>query len=180
MIIGIAGKALAGKTTAANYIADRYGFKRIGFADPLKRGLAEFTGLPLRMFYDQDIKNIDIPEYNNKSLRQMMQFVGTDCFRNNFGKDFWIRRMVREIPDLEKKGITKIVIDDIRFQEEAEMIMGFHGPVIFITRPGTEKDSHASEQLAVGYDYLIDNDKDIPALLEKVKRIYEQKTICKL
>ena len=168
--IGIAGKANAGKTTAANYIADKYDFRRVAFADPLKKGLAEFTGLPLRMFYDQNIKNIDIPEYNNTSLRYMMQFVGTECFRDNFGENFWINRMLLEIENLSKEGIDNIVIDDIRFKEEAEMVKELGGYVIFITRPdeNTIRSSHRSEALKVKHDYHIDNDGDLSKLFAVV------------
>ena len=169
-IIGITGKANAGKTTAANYIADKYDFRRVAFADPLKKGLAEFTGLPLRMFYDQNIKNIDIPEYNNTSLRYMMQFVGTECFRDNFGINFWVNRMLLEIENLDKEGVDNIVIDDIRYQEESEMVKELGGYVIFITRPDENaiRSSHRSEALDVKYDYHVDNDGDLAKLFADV------------
>ena len=169
-IIGIAGKANAGKTTAAEFIANKYDFRRVAIMDPLKKGLAEFTGLPLQMFYDQDIKEIDIPEYNNKSLRYMMQFVGTECFRNNFGSDFWVNRMLLEIESLNKEGVGNIVIDDIRFQEEAEMVKELCGDVIFISRPDENsiRSSHRSEALAVGYDHHVDNDGDLEKLFSDV------------
>jgi hypothetical protein len=37
MIIGLMGNARVGKDTFANHLAERYGFTRIGLADPLKR-----------------------------------------------------------------------------------------------------------------------------------------------
>jgi len=37
MIVGLTGQAQAGKDTTAEYLKEKYGFERIGMADPMKR-----------------------------------------------------------------------------------------------------------------------------------------------
>ena len=37
MLVGICGKAGAGKDTVGDYLIDKYGFKKIALADPIKR-----------------------------------------------------------------------------------------------------------------------------------------------
>ena len=73
-----------------------------------------------------------------------MQIVGTDCVRNMIKSDFWVHRM-RESIRLSQHDV--VVIDDVRFRDEAELIKEMGGYVYLVRRPGGPQPPwHASEQ----------------------------------
>lgn len=135
-IIGITGKAGSGKTTAANVLADR-GFKKLSFATPLKE-IAKAFGCS----GEEDDRN-----------RELYQKLGTDVGRW-YDKDIWVKKMAQRILDIEEASIayqdqTMIVIDDVRFDNEAMLIKKLDGFVIELKGSGYYKSgslaSHASE-----------------------------------
>jgi hypothetical protein len=73
----------------------------------------------------------------------MLQLLGTEFGRNLITNDIWVRVLEAKIePD------DQIVIDDIRFPNEAEMIKGKGGKIVRVTRVGQELgmvDTHVSE-----------------------------------
>lgn len=60
MIIGVSGFKSSGKDTVANYLVEKYNFKRISFADPLKDMVAEL--------FDVDRRDLDNPKKKECSL----------------------------------------------------------------------------------------------------------------
>lgn len=54
--IALTGIAHSGKDTVANYLVDKYGFRKIGFADPLKRVTMELFGLTEAQVYNNTLK----------------------------------------------------------------------------------------------------------------------------
>lgn len=142
-LIGFAGPVGSGKTTAAKAT----GFKRTYFAEPLKKCVRD-----LFLFSDEQLYTLEGKEAVDarwgKSPREIMQHFGTEYIRANFD-NFWVRRMAMELLNLRTQGFNNIVIDDVRFENEAAMIRGAGGVVIHIDRPGparTSKSDHASEQ----------------------------------
>lgn len=57
MILSLSGKSLAGKDTTADVLVDRFGFKKLSWADPLKEMCSEVFDIPIRYFYDTDLKD---------------------------------------------------------------------------------------------------------------------------
>lgn len=96
-VVAISGWSTSGKDTLANLLIKEYGFKRIGFADPLKDNVARDFNLDRASLDDQNLKNqplLDMPV----SLR--------DGFTKNLGAF-----MVREFRTKDGKicGIGKFV-----------------------------------------------------------------------
>jgi dephospho-CoA kinase len=113
VIIGIHGKARSGKTTAANYLIEHYGFMRMSFGDTLKEAVNLIFNIPMTELYS---------DKKDAFTRDVLQKLGTDCCRT-LDPDVWVKSVGRRLDELHKyKPNAKIVIDDIRFPNEFELL----------------------------------------------------------
>lgn len=141
-LIGIAGRAGAGKNTVAEMIP---GAAVFGFADPLYAGLAAMLGVPENILRNR--RNKDTPlKWLGKSPRELMQALGTEWGRGMVAQDLWLRIAKQRI---ETYGGT-IVFSDVRFDNEAEWIRNQGGEVWLVegepkTSIGFDAADHVSE-----------------------------------
>jgi hypothetical protein len=56
IVLGISGWKKSGKDTAAEFLVSDCGYRRVSFADPLKRQSAEIYGIDLESMFDQNKK----------------------------------------------------------------------------------------------------------------------------
>lgn len=172
-LIGITGFAGVGKDTLAEGL-QLQGYRQYSFAGPLKAGCAELFGIPLDTFSNQDYKE-EVHPYWNISPRKIAQFVGTEFFRDQITKllpdleqSFWISRLEWElIQQYDSPDQVKVVISDVRFQDELDWIISKGGKIIHLTRPGRDGtvglSNHRSEssldysELEVGKNYFTYN-----------------------
>jgi hypothetical protein len=126
-IIGITGKKFHGKDTIGDYYVKK-GYTRIAFADTLKEACKLIFGLTHEQLYGDKKEVID--EYWKKTPREIMQYVGTDLFRNQFDENIWINSLRRKMISSDKK----YVITDVRFDNEATMIKDIGGIIIKVNR----------------------------------------------
>jgi hypothetical protein len=165
-IIAFTGLAQSGKTTAANAFIS-IGYDRMSFAEPLKAMVRCLTSC-----VDKDARPHALC---GKTLREVYQTLGTDWGRNMVGDNIWIQagrsRIETLLGDVESDIIRGIVIDDIRFDNEAELIRSMGGIVIEITRPSTPQMEHASEAGISRdlIDYVFANEGDIATLQHQVR-----------
>ena len=139
-IIGLSGPAFVGKTTIADSLT---GYTKRSYAEPLKTALTVLTGLPEKTFYDKDEKLIPRDLFNGKTSREVMQLFGTEFCRHMIAEDFWLKLMSKK---LTEHPHTKFVIDDVRFDDEADLIRSLGGVVVELARDGVEyANDHASE-----------------------------------
>ncbi|ATZ80931.1 monophosphate kinase [Bodo saltans virus] len=139
-IIGITGRKFTGKDTLGNYLVDTYGYTRLAYADALKDAVKAIFDFDDEQLYGN--KKEDIDEYWGITPRQVLQFVGTDLFRNHIcellptmGKDIWINVIKRKISNMTKRNQdAKFVITDIRFPNELQAIKDLYGTTIKIQR----------------------------------------------
>lgn len=124
MIVGLGYRARSGKDTTANYLVREYGFKRIGFADSLKEACRHIFGFTDEQLFGK-LKEV-IDPYWGFTPRYAMQKVGTECMRDNFDKEIWIKSVEKKILDGENWVIT-----DVRFPNEALAVQRWNG---FLTR----------------------------------------------
>lgn len=132
-LIGFAGRAGAGKTTAARYLCERYGFTRVRFAGPLK-DMMRALGLT-DAEVEGDRKEAPCDLLCGRTPRQAMQWLGTEWGRDLLGPDFWVEAWSRQAQGVLVAG-GRVAIDDVRFLNEASKIWGFGGIVVKIVAEG--------------------------------------------
>jgi hypothetical protein len=174
MLIGLAGQKFSGKTTSANWLALAKEYRVKSFAHPLKHSLSVLTGLPINTFIDQELKSKVIP-WIGKTPVELMQSFGTEYVREMVSESFWVDRMRLEItnPKWDIRCGYHIVIDDIRFQNEADLVREYGGKVIMLLRGDFKKPEHPSEEMNVDADYVIHNNGSEQELFEKIRQ-YEE------
>jgi len=158
-IIGLAGKVQTGKTTAANYLSFFHQYSILYFATPLKKASAALVDVEEKYFHEQHLKHAKIPGLDI-TPRYLMQTLGTDCIREHFGYDFFIKLMKKSMAETP----LPIVIGDVRFKEEASLINSHGGLLIELTRDTGLDDDHLSEQIDFECDVCISNNGTLEEL----------------
>jgi len=161
MIIGLTASKRSGKDTLADYLVKEHGYIKMSFAEPLKeicRILFDFTDEQLH-----GDKKEEIDEYWKVTPRKVLQFIGTDLLRDqlsnimpDIGNNIWLEIMKKKIL---KNPNQKIVIADLRFNNEIEFIKELGGIIIRINRTNNNNDNHESEKLinTFNVDYELNN-----------------------
>jgi hypothetical protein len=144
MIIGFAGNRGAGKDTAGAYLIKQYGFERRAFADPLKRSIASLFDIP---FWEVDKYKLEDNAYVTLTYKDeevgwapvvalpMFDFLAR--YANEAHKDalgdlnFWVNQT---LPVGGFYAGRKIVLTDVRFDEEVERIHLLGGIVVNVKR----------------------------------------------
>lgn len=178
-LIGLTGRAGAGKDSVANMIAADASASRIAFADPIRdmliAGFGTAFGLDRHALLDPRRKEQPLPGLELQLVpRRMMQTLGTEWGRA-LDPDIWVRHLERRIK-YHRMHSSTIVITDVRFQNEADWIHRKGGAVWHITRPLTGNvytfhAGHASEQgipILRGTDSVIHNDGGLEQLRDQV------------
>ena len=190
-LIGISGHAGSGKDSLATYLHTFYQNVYIeSFAGPLKAACSQAFGIPIEQFSDRDLKE-ERNEYWNVSPREIAQYIGTEFFReriNELTRDdpsFWIRRLEGKLlgqllleGDGEYAEGDTVIIQDVRFQDEYDWIVGTGGIILHITRPGhignVGISGHASE---AGFEFtnpevthVIENNGTLEELFSKAAK----------
>ena len=148
-LIGLVGRAGAGKTEIARHLVERYNFTRTAFADPLKKMLIDAGMCTWEECYVE----------KTAQSRWLMQKVG-ELFRKNVHSRYWVRKWEDEIYRLRDTSISLIVADDIRHQTEAHAIRSMGGTLIMVERSNhvdaTAGMEHESERMvdAIECDYI--------------------------
>lgn len=103
------------------------------------------------------------------TIRQVLQFVGTDLFRDRLHPDTWTQALMRRYtPE------SNWVIADVRFPNEAAAIKKAGGILVRIERETGYYDYHESEKALDDYkfDYVIQNNGTEAELFEKFETLY--------
>jgi len=205
MIIGFAGKAASGKTTAAHFLKNILpgetliipmamvlrdeveDFLRRSGADdyvPLVYGSQEDkvrvfpvdTALALAACRDwghflvehRDIQ--DRPGISAVTVRRLLQWWGTE-YRRSQDPDYWTEAWGRRAEQYDLARIH-ILVDDVRFMNELEVIRAHGGRIVKIVRPGfLGANNHSSETSLddfTAWDALVVNDGTLEAFREKI------------
>lgn len=174
MIIGLTGKKQNGKSTAAQYIAEKYGFVRLNFKDAL---VAEIkVGFPNVL--EAIIEMMERSAYDGMNpwtvdrlfrdkppvFRALMQNFGTEVRRVD-NKDYWVMKWMKEAAKHQN-----IVVDDVRFLNEAQAVRDMGGIIIRISRADYPNvDGHISETEMDN----IESDKNVTVINGGIQYLYE-------
>jgi hypothetical protein len=148
-LIGVVGVARSGKSTIANYLVSRHGFVQHSFAAPLRAFVASILGWSLDELEARKEEEIGwltpTRELAEMTPRYMMQTVGTEWGRRTIDPDLWVKTCMQRVRRDLDAG-RSVVISDVRFNNEAEIIRGAGGDVWQVLRNGAGTASkHASE-----------------------------------
>lgn len=190
MIIGVSGKAQAGKGEFARLAQDMYGATIVSFAAGVKEEVSDFLTAHDVVFTFRNLygnyddkeaslrmrhSNLDdvatsflsaLGDYSNGywyfTARSLMQWWGTE-YRRNQDPDYWVKKALTKCDNYKKL----YVIDDVRFPNEAAGILAKDGVLVRVNRtnsPTISNCDHPSEVAMDEYDgwnYIITNDKGI-------------------
>lgn len=207
MIIGFAGKAASGKTTAARYLMELQDnivilpmavvlrqevenfIRQVGAEDKVSLVYGDQDD-KVRVFYvdekkalqlcpvwtgfvtmNQDIQ--DRPGQTAVTVRRILQWWGTE-YRRAQDPDYWTKAWEKKLQEYDLSQ-THIIVDDVRFVNELEVIKNNGGRFVRIIRPGFNgANNHSSENSLDDYDawdLVIDNDGSLEAFKQRSKEL---------
>lgn len=152
-IIGLTGGKGCGKSSVAKIISKNYGYEIVSFATPIK-DMLRVLGLRDQELNDPLLKEIKLTEYG-KTPRQLMQLLGTEFGRAMISQRIWITALEKTL-----NPSNNYVIDDVRFNNEAEFIRSLGGPVIEVRRTKIDNGDYHISEAGLGEDFIdgtIDN-----------------------
>ena len=195
MILGISGKAGAGKDTVCKMIVytlwyynysqrlspfgiEHYNEQMLQYYNIINRidwyqtsfadKLKQCLSIILRTSrsnFEDNMFKQSTVEWLEITVRELLQKFGT-AIRNEICDDFWVKACLKDFEDYNNYLIT-----DVRFKSEAKGIKDLKGIIIRVNREGAGAGNHISEIDLDDYsfDYVINNDGDMENLLLKVK-----------
>lgn len=177
LVVALTGSAGVGKSTIAEYLAGRYHFQRIRFADPLKQMVTALltrqgcTPEYARRCIDGDLKTKAVPELGGRTPRHAMQTLGTEWGRTLIGENFWLGCWQNVVGQVIARG--PVVADDCRFLNEYTAVKSMGGLVWRVAREGCRPDPHISENEHLGFevDANLVNNSSVNTLLLKVDQL---------
>jgi hypothetical protein len=181
MLVGLVGYKGSGKGVASSTLVHGRGFVLRKFAAPLKsmvHALLRANGLDvntIERMIEGDLKEAPAAELNGQTPRHVMQTLGTEWGRGLISPTFWIDTFKRRVSADLRFG-WDIVVDDVRFPNEAESIYRLGGKLIRIERPGLVVDTqHESERHISSLEcpYTLINDGTVEQLGTKVLALVE-------
>lgn len=142
-LIGLVGYQRAGKTTTAKLLVQEHAYQWTRFAGPLKDMLRQI-GLNDHEL-DGHLKNEPCALLGGKTPVQVMQTLGTEWGRKMVYADLWLDTWKRQVDDQLNLG-CRVVVDDVRFANEAAAVRDLGGELWLVERPGFVRASeHESE-----------------------------------
>lgn len=168
-LIGLTGYAGAGKSTAAQYLIRQHGYVLVKFAGPLK-AMLRALGLGDREI-EGDLKDAPCAALGGRTPRFAMQTLGTEWGRYIMGTDFWVNAAMEVAFDVIDQG-GRVVLDDVRFPNEAAAVHKAGGLLINVFRPLVGPESgHISEHCSLPHDGVAMNTGDIRNLETEIDRL---------
>jgi DNA polymerase III delta prime subunit len=164
ILIGLAGPAGVGKTTAAALLAQAVGCPVLGFADPIRETVLRLVPSWGKWHLEdgKDHKRRDAPF----APRHAMQVIGDHA--RSLQWDIYIRAMERRLAGHKDEGAPGAVVHDLRTQAEAIWLREEGGVLVHLQREGVAfRGDHATEMgvSAAPEDLVIHN----PGTLEGLR-----------
>lgn len=189
------------------------GYEVKKFAYKLKQFVSMLTGIPVAELEKAEVKNSKLGEewaylvwfngqkmlrvnpnrwsdyephrLKNYTVREMLQYLGTDLFRNQLHEDVWVNALFSDFKQNDSFGHdSKWIITDTRFHNEANAIKKRGGLSIRVINPEYKpyENEHISETALDdydGFDAVIINDKKegVKKLSDKVHELLLSKNL---
>jgi len=184
-LIGMTGFKRSGKDTGAKYLIEKHGYIRYAFADALKVACSEIFMLTPEQLDGKDKETSD-DRWGGLSARKIFQGFGTEIMRERLCEVFpelkelsnhlWTYRFELWYKDLLKKNPdAKVVVTDLRFSNEEEVLRKYNAFIIKVSRKEvTNTDTHSSEIgiLSIKEDVLLTNDGTIDEYYNSINKLF--------
>lgn len=150
-IVAFCGDIGVGKSTLAHDLSDLCGGAVLSFADPLREMIGCIVDkdyLTSKMVDGVRAKDLPIPWLGSPEPvtgRVLLQKCGTEFGRDMIDPNIWVKVAQQRIESYDPD--RHIFFDDLRFNNEAEMIRSLGGLVVEVKRRGysNKSDTHKSE-----------------------------------
>jgi len=178
MLIGITGRIGSGKSTIAEHLVAEHGFTELTFAGPLKE-IGVIFGFEREEMYGTQKQKATPNAYWGVSGREFLQKFGTEIGRETLPslipgmRDVWVRLLEMK---LLKHQHQLIVVSDVRFPNEADIVKKHGGLIVSVERfvenihpPETRTQTlHSSESNSqhITPDYTIVNNGTLDELFK--------------
>lgn len=169
MRIGITGRAGAGKSTFAKYLqaaitSHGLSCSIVSTSDALKHAVSILFDWPLEDLQgEQNRQWRETPDpYWSQRLgkdivpRNMLQWLGTDVFRDKLHKDFWLHRLERNCANADV-----VILESARFDNELKWC----DVTIRITSNREMKLAHSSEKCTYDCQFTVTNNGSYSSLI---------------
>ena len=210
MIIGFAGKAASGKTTAARYLQNCLAGETliIPMATVLREEVEEFLRRAgaaahvslvygcqedkVRVFHVETSQALaacsqwrhfrtehqaiqDSVEMTAVTVRRLLQWWGTE-YRRAQDPDYWTKAWGRKVEQYDLSR-SHVLVDDVRFLNELNVIRAHGGLIVKIERPGfLGANNHSSETSLDGFtawDAIVLNDGTLEEFKTKIEQLVD-------
>jgi hypothetical protein len=180
--IALIGKARSGKDTAAAFLVTERSYTRIAFADPLKEmalsidpliPAGRIIGQQIHVRLSALVRDVGWEYAKDKypEVRRTLQSIGQT--QREFDADYWVNVARRKIDAAEDWNMP-VVVTDVRYENEADMLRARGFRLVRIIRPQTQQPGdlgeHTSEteQDHIRAEYQIYNDFDLGQLRQGI------------
>jgi hypothetical protein len=203
LIIGVSGKAGAGKGEFAKVAQQEFGATIVSFASGVKEEVSEWlrdnnVGFDYKNLYGSQedkegvlkvqhtlIKDTFALDFAKQyaefmsscwhfTARSLMQYWGTE-YRRMQDPDYWVKKAIAKC-----KGYGLYIIDDVRFPNEAAAIKNTGGKLVRVIRFGSpiiSNSDHPSETALDDYKqwhYKIPNESILPVYHNEVRKVIRE------
>lgn len=173
ILIGISGKARAGKDTVAGFLhkvcyeQTGMGLPQISFAEKIKSIATDLFGWDgSKELLEQEDQGRKLLINLGNKMREIRSTVWVDYVVNNLDKFH-----------ANSRDVAGYVVADVRFKNEAQIIKNAGGFLIRVERPGKQLDIDDPTETDcddVKFDYVIHNNNEgLDNMLKEVYKLYE-------
>lgn len=139
-LMGLVGVSGSGKDTAADYLRQRYGFRRIAFADPLKGWVRTIFALSDEQLWGAGRDRLD--DRLGLTPREVYQRFGDFC--REIDPDVLLRSF-RSATEAALAAGDRVVCTDVRTRAEFDLLRADGWRVYRMVRPGAGAPGSAGE-----------------------------------
>ena len=186
LVLALTGSAGSGKTTVADHLVLRHGFRRLRFGEPLKTMLGALIaaqGRPpdyVKRCLEGDLKTRPVRELAGRTPRHALQSLAQGWGRDMIGPDLWVQCWRGTVEPMLQAG--PVVAEYCSRFEEVDMVRAMGGLVWRIVRTDGRTDGRDGddsglatapdpEQAAFEVDANLLNNGAVPALLLHVNQL---------
>lgn len=166
-LIGLySSAAQSGKSTVANYLMSRDGYDVVPFAQTLKEmamPMLVAMGYSTYQAHHLLTENKEFVLPIGVSVRHLLRTLGTECGRQCIHPEVWLYCWRERL-----KYSSHVIVDDVRFPNEADLVKELGGTLVRIVRPGIQADTTHSSEGSLdnyeGFDCTLVNNGDLQQL----------------